>query len=170
MEDIRWCADLEIIRSVFRHGRRVLSLFSHLEYGFSCNLESIVSTFMFREQNFKYLLTAHAPATEATIPPEIIIGRTPLVLLKIIPLSAPARTLFAESCLPLICPIKELKPLYTIAITPAEFPKNGPRLVTAFSTEFNRSFGGCVADLLKPSCNPQAPPTVNAVKYVTPVP
>lgn len=104
------------------------------------------------------------------MPPEIIIGRTPLVLLKSIPLSAPARTLFAESCFPRICPIKELKPLYTIAMTPAEFPKNGPRRVTAFKTEFNRSFGGCPADLLRPSCKPQAPPTVKAVKYVTPVP
>src|ERR1700721_787183 len=74
-------------------------------------------------------LTAHAPATDATIPPEIIMGRTPLELLKIIPLKAPARTLFAESCFPLKCPIKELKPLYTIAITPAEFPKKGPRRV-----------------------------------------
>ena len=46
-------------------------------------------------------LTAHAPATDATIPPEIIIGRIPLVLLNIIPLNAPAATLFAESCLPL---------------------------------------------------------------------
>jgi hypothetical protein len=56
-------------------------------------------------------LTAHAPATEATIPPDIIIGRTPLVLLKSIPLSAPARILFAESCFPRRCPMKELKPL-----------------------------------------------------------
>lgn len=46
-------------------------------------------------------LTAHAPATDATIPPEIIIGRTPRVLLKIIPLNAPAAILFAESCFPL---------------------------------------------------------------------
>lgn len=48
-----------------------------------------------------FLITAHPPATEATIPPEIIIGLMPLVLLKSIPLSAPAATLFAESCLPL---------------------------------------------------------------------
>jgi hypothetical protein len=87
-------------------------------------------------------LTAHAPATVATIPPEIIIGRIPLVLLNSIPLRAPATILFAESCFPRICPIKELKPLYTMAITPAEFPKNGPLLVTAFSTEFNLNFGG----------------------------
>ncbi|KAF4628970.1 hypothetical protein G7Y89_g9185 [Cudoniella acicularis] len=44
-------------------------------------------------------------------------------------------------------------------MTPAEFPKNGPRLVTAFNTEFSRSFGGCAVDLLNPSCNPHAPPT-----------
>lgn len=109
-------------------------------------------------------LTAHAPATVATIPPEIIIGRIPLVLLKSIPLKAPATILFAESCLPRIYPIKELKPLYTMAITPAEFPKNGPLLVTAFNTEFNRNFGGWLCDRLSPSCNPQAPPTVNAVR------
>jgi hypothetical protein len=55
--------------------------------------------------------TAHAPATDATMPPEIIIGRIPLVLLNTIPLKAPANTLFAESCLPRIDPMKELKPL-----------------------------------------------------------
>ena len=46
-------------------------------------------------------LTAQPPAIPATIPPEITIGRTPLVLLKSIPLSAPATMLFAESCFPL---------------------------------------------------------------------
>lgn len=55
-------------------------------------------------------------------------------------------------------------------MTPAELPKNGPRRVTAFSTEFSRSFGGCPFDLIMPSLNPHAPPTVRAVKYVTPVP
>lgn len=116
------------------------------------------------------LLTAHAPATLATIEPEIIIGRIPLVLLKIIPLKAPAAILFTESCFPRMLPIKELNPLYTNAITPAEFPKKGPRRVTAFNTELRRNFGGCPFDLLKPSCRPQAPPIVNALKYVTPVP
>jgi hypothetical protein len=91
-------------------------------------------------------------------------GLIPLVLLKSIPLKAPATILFAESCFPRICPIKELKPLYTMAITPAEFPKNGPLLVTAFNTEFNLNFGGWLCDRLNPSCNPQAPPTVNAVR------
>lgn len=46
-------------------------------------------------------LTAQAPATEATIPPEINIGLTPLVLLKTIPLNAPATMVLAASCLPL---------------------------------------------------------------------
>lgn len=117
-----------------------------------------------------YRLTAQAPATDATILPEIIIGRRPLVLLKSIPLSPPAIMLFAESCFPLKYPIVELKPLYTIAITPAEFPRNGPRLVMAFRQEFSRNFGGCVAERLRPSCSPQAPPSVSAERYVTPVP
>ena len=134
----------------------------HLKESLSRNLENLLvpiyCTFGL------IILTAHAPATDATIPPEIIIGLTPLVLLKIIPLNAPATILFAESCFPRICPINELKPLYTIAITPAELPKNGPLLVTAFNTEFNRNFGGCPFDRLNPSCNPQAPPIVNAVR------
>lgn len=45
-------------------------------------------------------LTAHAPAIEATIPLEINIGFTPLVLLKMAPLKAPATMLFAASCFP----------------------------------------------------------------------
>lgn len=44
--------------------------------------------------------TAQSPAMLATIPPEIIMGFTPLVLLKIIPLRAPATILFAASCFP----------------------------------------------------------------------
>ena len=111
-----------------------------LEQRFSCNLKSILEQSCTGERVEEH--TAHAPATEATIPPDIIIGLTPLVLLKSIPLNAPARTLFAESCLPRRCPMKELNPLYTNAITPAELPKKGPRRVTAFKTEFNRSFGG----------------------------
>lgn len=46
------------------------------------------------------VLTAHAPAIEATMPPEIIIGLMPRVLLNSIPLKAPAATLLAASCLP----------------------------------------------------------------------
>lgn len=46
-------------------------------------------------------LTAHVPATEATMPPEIIIGRTPLVLLKTAPEIPPAAMLLNESCFPL---------------------------------------------------------------------
>lgn len=114
--------------------------------------------------------TAQAPATVATTPPEIIMGLTPLVLLKTIPLNAPATMLFAASCFPLKWPMKELIPLYTIAMTPAELPRNGPLLVTAFRTEFSLSFGGWPADLRRPSCRPHAPPSVNAERYVTPVP
>ena len=55
--------------------------------------------------------TAQAPAMLATIPPEINIGRVPRVLLKIIPLRAPATILFAASCFPRLYPIKELIPL-----------------------------------------------------------
>jgi hypothetical protein len=42
-------------------------------------------------------LTAHVPAALATIPPLIIIGFTPFVLLKIMPLNAPAIILFVAS-------------------------------------------------------------------------
>lgn len=117
-----------------------------------------------------YTLTAHPPATEATTPPEIIIGLRPLVDLKIIPLNAPAAMLLAASCFPLWWPMKELIPLYTSAITPAELPKNGPLRVTAFSTELSLSFGGWPDDLRRPSCIPHAPPSTNAERYVTPVP
>ena len=87
-------------------------------------------------------LTAQAPATPPTTAPEIIMGRSPFVLLKSIPLNAPAATVLAESCLPLKYPIPELKQLYVIATTPAEFPRKGPRRVTALRTEFRRSLGG----------------------------
>jgi hypothetical protein len=83
---------------------------SALEEGFSRDLEKNYLSIKLQSVS-KWRLTAQAPATEATIPPEIIMGRTPLVLLKSIPLSAPAKTLFAESCFPRICPIKELIPL-----------------------------------------------------------
>ena len=108
-------------------------------------------------------LTAHEPATLATIPLLIIIGRTPLVLLKMAPLSAPATTLFVISCFPLQYPIVLLMPLYTIAITPAEFPKNGPLRVTAFSTPLSRNRGAIVGGFFcKPSASPHAPPTDRA--------
>ena len=139
-----------------------------LEEGFAGNLDELLA--QGRDIGTIRLLTAHPPAIVATTPPEIIIGLTPLVDLKIIPLSAPAAILFAASCLPLKCPIKELKPLYTIAITPAELPKNGPLRVTEFSTPLRRSFGGCPAVLRSPSCNPHAPPRVKAERYDTPVP
>jgi hypothetical protein len=42
-------------------------------------------------------LTAHEPATLATMPPLIIIGFTPRVLLKIMPLNAPATMLLVAS-------------------------------------------------------------------------
>jgi hypothetical protein len=42
-------------------------------------------------------LTAQVPAAVATSPPDIIIGLMPRVLLKIIPLSAPAMMLFVVS-------------------------------------------------------------------------
>jgi hypothetical protein len=116
-------------------------------------------------------LTAHAPAAPATSPPEINIGLNPLVLLNSIPLNAPATTLFTLSCFPLQCPIVELIPLYTMAMIPAELPRNGPRRVTLFSTLFRRSFGGALAGMrFKPSIRPHVPPTVRAVRYVTPVP
>jgi hypothetical protein len=44
--------------------------------------------------------TAQTPAMDATIPPEIIIGRIPLVDLKSMPLRAPATMVFAASFLP----------------------------------------------------------------------
>lgn len=117
------------------------------------------------------LLTAHAPAAPATSPPEINIGFNPLVLLKSMPLSAPAAMLFTLSCFPLQYPIVELTPLYTIAITPAELPRKGPRRVTLFNTLFKRSFGGALLGVrFKPSNKPHVPPTVSAVRYVTPVP
>lgn len=55
--------------------------------------------------------TAQAPATDATIPPEITIGLKPLVLLNTIPLKAPARIVFAASFFPRKYPIPELKQL-----------------------------------------------------------
>jgi hypothetical protein len=107
----------------------------------------------------------------ATIPLEIIIGLSPLVLLKMAPLMAPATTLFVISCFPLTAPIELLTPLYTIATTPAEFPKNGPLLVTAFNTPFNRNRGGMDDGFFcSPSANPHAPPIARAVRYDTPVP
>lgn len=45
-------------------------------------------------------LTAHVPATLATIAELIAIGLMPLVLLKIAPLAAPATTEFVMSCFP----------------------------------------------------------------------
>jgi len=54
---------------------------------------------------------AHAPANEPTMPPDINIGRSPLVLLNTIPLRVPAAMVFAESCFPLRYPMPELKQL-----------------------------------------------------------
>src|SRR5690625_4629288 len=53
--------------------------------------------------------TAQTPATEPTTPPEIIMGRRPRVLLNTMPLSAPASTLLAASCLPRRLPTRELR-------------------------------------------------------------
>lgn len=53
-------------------------------------------------------LTAQAPATDATIPPEIIIGRRPLVHLNSMPLIAPAAMVLAASFFPLRYPMYEL--------------------------------------------------------------
>jgi len=56
-------------------------------------------------------------------------------------------------------------------MTPAEFPRKGPRRVTALRTEFSRNFGGAdIGERLNPSAKPHAPPIESAVKYVTPVP
>ena len=90
------------------------------------------------------LLTAQAPAAVATRPPDIIIGLRPRVLLNSMPLKAPAVMLLRASCLPREYPIVELTPLYTMAITPAEFPRKGPLLVIAFRAEFSRSRGDAV--------------------------
>jgi hypothetical protein len=48
-------------------------------------------------------LTAHVPAALATMPLLIIIGLTPLVLLKIAPLNAPATILFVASSVGQLC-------------------------------------------------------------------
>lgn len=88
---------------------RVTGGVGDLEESLPRNLEHICQSK--HERSMTGILTAQAPATVATIPPEIIIGRIPLVLLKIIPLSAPATILFAESCFPREYPIKELNPL-----------------------------------------------------------
>lgn len=140
------------------------------------------------------------PATLATMPPDITIGLKPLVLLKIMPLRAPAATLFAVSSASvsqIFCNDRVLRthvsharircmnlylmvisafvldflstakhaPLYTIATTPAELPKNGPRRVTAFNTLFSLIFGGALGAVLRnPSTMPQAPPVPSATK------
>jgi hypothetical protein len=110
-------------------------------------------------------LTAHEPATLATIPPLIAIGLNPLVLLNTAPLIAPATTEFVISCFPLQYPIVLLVPLYTIATTPAEFPRKGPLLVTAFNTPFNRNLAGIDGGFFcSPSAKPHAPPTVSALR------
>ena len=58
-----------------------------------------------------------------------------------------------------------------MAITPALFPKKGPRLVILFNTLFSLSFGGAVAgDFRSPSIIPHVPPSVRAERYVMPVP
>ncbi len=117
------------------------------------------------------LLTAQVPAIDATIPPDITIGRTPRVILKIMPLIPPAATLLNESCLPRQYPIVLLMPLYIIATTPAELPRKGPLLVIALSAEFSRSFGGAVGgSRFSPSMRPHVPPIPRALRYVTPVP
>ena len=93
----------------------------------------------------------------------INIGRVPLVLLKMAPLRAPARTLFVTSCFPLQYPIVLLMPLYTIAMTPAELPRNGPLLVIELSTPFSRNRGDIVGGFFcRPSANPHVPPTASA--------
>jgi hypothetical protein len=56
-------------------------------------------------------------------------------------------------------------PLYTIAMTPALFPKNGPLRVTAFNTPFSRNRGGMLDGFFcRPSERPHAPPIVSAVR------
>lgn len=108
-------------------------------------------------------LTAQAPAMDATIALEITIGFNPLVLLNMAPLKAPAAMLLVASCLPRKCPIVEFIPLYTIATTPAELPRNGPLRVTVFKTLFSRSFGGAEAGArFSPSIIPQTPPLASA--------
>jgi hypothetical protein len=132
-------------------------------------------------------LTLHTAAAEATNPPDINMGFVPLVLLNTAPLMNPAAILFAGSSFfmldttrspdmiylrfPLKYPIYELIPLYIIATTPAEFPKNGPLLVTPLSIAFNLIFGGAEdGTFLIPSANPRKPPVPSADRYVIPVP
>jgi len=111
------------------------------------------------------------PAAHATSPPDISIGLVPFVLLKIMPLIAPAAMLLAGSCFPLKYPMYELTPLYIIATTPAEFPRNGPLRVTPLSIALSLIFGGApIGTLLIPSTNPSAPPVPRAPRYVIPVP
>lgn len=138
----------------------------------TCRVSYLSISLPFQRVNCSYQrLTAQAPAKLATIPLLISIGLTPLVLLKIAPLNAPATTLFVISCFPRNDPIVLLIPLYTIATTPALFPKNGPLLVTAFSTPLSRNRGAIVGGFLRrPSESPHAPPTVSAERYETPVP
>jgi len=51
------------------------------------------------------------------------------------------------------------QPLYIMATTPAELPRNGPRLVTPLRIAFSLIFGGAPAGtLLNPSANPRKPP------------
>nr|OQO24504.1 hypothetical protein B0A51_09535 [Rachicladosporium sp. CCFEE 5018] len=115
------------------------------------------------------LVKEHLPATDPTIAPDITIGRTPLVALNIMPLIVPAATLLKASCLPRVYPIVLLIPLYINATTPAEFPRNGPRRVTAFSTEFSRNLGGAVGgNRFNPSAKPHAPPIDKAAKNEEP--
>lgn len=58
-----------------------------------------------------------------------------------------------------------------MAMTPAEFPRNGPLLVILFSTPLSLILGGAEGGtLFNPSINPQVPPTIKADRYVVPVP
>ena len=115
--------------------------------------------------------TTQAPAANPVNPPATTIAFGPLVLFHNAPANIPAMTLFAASCFPLTFPIPAFIAVNPKAITPALFPRNGPRLVTAFRTELRRSFGGAVGGVfLKPSKKPQIPPAVRAVRYVVPVP
>jgi hypothetical protein len=59
-----------------------------------------------------FILTAHVPAAVATRPPDIIIGLMPRVLLKIIPLIAPAATLFVASSMERLANILRPAPGY----------------------------------------------------------
>lgn len=112
VEGEREAATIKSPREMVREGRTGYedSAYSGaMEQHYMCSLSSLeegLAGHLYRELagsttfNSGRKHTAQVPAIEATIPPEIIMGLTPRVLLKSIPLNAPAATLLEASCLP----------------------------------------------------------------------